>query len=255
MDPHEARDEAPEDDEAPLRWPRYAIGAAVLLVVVLVTAWAAGNQLSPPSPDGGSTDAVRLGPAAGEDVGTYLAGTLGIPNPSDPSPRLALVEFDATLTPDAAAAALARTTPVQAVVRVPFPRVQTALHQVDTPPAPPAAALAAALTTAGGEATATADTAGAPTSPADARRIAVARAEAAALGRPGCACLIGAVVQVAPADVPAVRAAPGVRAVQVAPPGAGRNHLAVAPLLPEQGPGRPDGPTVGPVPDDGPVPG
>jgi hypothetical protein len=57
-----------------------------------------------------------------------------------------------------------------------------------------------------------------------------------------------------PAAVPTVRAAPAVRAVQVAPPGTSRNRLAVSPLLPEQGPGRPDGPTVGPVPDDGPVP-
>ena len=58
----------------------------------------------------------------------------------------------------------------------------------------------------------------------------------------------------APGDVPAVRAAPGVRAVQVAPPGTSRTRLAVSPLLPEQGAGRPDGPVVGPVPDDGPVP-
>ena len=164
------------------------------------------------------------------------------------------MQFDAALTPDAAAAALARTTPVQAVVRVPLPRVQTALRRVDLPPAPPAAALRAALTTAAGESGAAADTADAPTSAADARRVAVARAEAAALGRPGCACLIGAVVQVAPAAVPAVRSAPGVRAVQVAPPGTSRARLAVSPLLPDQGPGRPDGPTVGPVPDDGPVP-
>jgi hypothetical protein len=230
----------------------------VLLVVVLVTAWVAGTQVSPPSPDSGSTDAVRLGPAAGEDVATYLAGTLAVPAPSDPSPRLALVQFDTALTPDAAAAALARTTLLQAVVRVPLPRVQTALHRVEVPPAPPAAALRAALTTAGGESEAAAGAPGspaaAPGSPADARRIAVARAEAAALGRPGCACLIGAVVAVDPAAVPTVRAAPAVRAVQVAPPGTSRNRLAVSPLLPEQGPGRPDGPTVGPVPDDGPVP-
>ncbi|MCD2196445.1 hypothetical protein LQ327_24010 [Actinomycetospora endophytica] len=253
MDP-EARpeDEGPDDDVP--RWPRYAIGLAVLLVVVLVTAWAAGLQLSGPSPDGGSTDAVRLGPASGEDVGAYLARTAVVPAPTDPSPRLALVQFDAALTPDAAAAALARTTPLQAVVRVPFPRVQTALHRVDTPPAAPAAALQAALTTAGGEAAADAARAGPATSPADTRRVAVAEAEATALGRPGCACLIAAVVRVAPDAVADVRRAPGVRAVEVAPPGASRTRLAVSPLLPDQGPGRPDGPVVGPVPDDGPVP-
>ncbi|NMO93298.1 hypothetical protein [Actinomycetospora sp. TBRC 11914] len=228
---------------------------AVLLVVVLLTAWAAGRQLSPPAPDAGSTDAVRLGPTAGQDVDAYLAGTLGIPAPGDPSPRLALVQFDASSTADAAAAALGRTTLLQAVVRVPFPRVQTALRQVQAPPAPPAAALAATLTTAGGEAAADAARTDGASSPADARRVAVARAEAAALGRPGCACLVAAVVQVPPAAVPALRAAPGVRAVQVAPPGTSRTRLAVSPLLPEQGPGRPDGPVVGPVPDDGRVPG
>ena len=230
---------------------------AVLLVVVLVTAWAAGNQLSPPAPDAGSTDAVRLGPEAGEDVSAYLARAVDLPVPADRSPRLALVQFDAALTPDAAASALTRTTLLQAVVRVPFPRVQTALHQVDAAPAPPPDALRAALTTAGGEAAAdaaAAASAGASPSLADTRRIAVARAEAAALGRPGCACLIGAVVRVEPAALPVVRVAPGVRAVQVAPPGTSRTRLAVAPLLPEQGAGRPDGPIVGPVPDDGPVP-
>jgi hypothetical protein len=222
---------------------------------VLVTAWAAGAQLSPPAPDAGSTDAVRLGPAAGEDVAAYLARTVDLPVPADRTPRLALVQFDAALTPDAAATALARTTLLQAVVRVPFPRVQTALRQVDVPPAPPPTALRAALTTAGGEAAAAAAASvGASPSLADTRRIAVARAEAAALGRPGCVCLIGAVVRVEPAALPVVRAAPGVRAVQVAPPGTSRARLAVSPLLPEQGPGRPDGPVVGPVPDDGPVP-
>ncbi len=231
----------------------------MLLVVVLVTAWAAGLQLSPPAPDAGSTDAVRLGPAAGQDVDAYINSTLAVPAPGDPSPRLALVQFDTSLTAEAAAAALdpttpARTTLLQAVVRVPFPRVQTALHRVDTPPAPPAAALAAALTTAGGEAGADAARAGPASSPAEARRVAVARAEAAALGRPDCACLIGAVVQLAPSAVPAVRTTPGVRAVQVAPPGTSRTRLAVSPLLPEQGPGRPDGAVVGPVPDDGSVP-
>jgi hypothetical protein len=227
---------------------------AVLLVVVLVTAWAAGSQLSPPAPDAGSTDAVRLGPAAGEDVDAYLAGTLAIPAPADPSTRPALVQFDTSLTADAAAAALAGTTPLVAVVRVPFPRVQTALRQVDLPPAPPAAALAAALTTAGGEAAADAGRGDGSASPADARRVAVARAEATALGRPGCACLVAAVVQVAPAAIPAVRTGPGVRAVQVAPPGTSRTRIAVSPLLPEQGRGRADGAVVGPVPDDGPVP-
>ncbi|WP_433798344.1 hypothetical protein [Actinomycetospora sp. CA-084318] len=225
----------------------------MLLVVVLVTAWAAGLQRSGPDPTAGapagSTDAVRLGPEPGEDVGAYLARIAAVPAPGDPTPRLALVQFDATLTPQAAASAVGNATPLRAVVRVPFPRVQTALREIDLQPAPPEAALRAALTTAAGQAAQDA-TVAAPGS----RRSAVATAEAAVLGRPDCGCLVAVVVRVAPADVAALRARPGVRAVQVAPPDATRNRLAVSPLLPEQGPGRADGPVVGPVPDDGPVP-
>lgn len=225
----------------------------MLLVVVLVTAWAAGAQRSGPDPDGGSTDSVRLGPTAGEDVTAYLARTAAVPDPADASPRLALVQFDTSLPPAAAATAVAGTTPLQAVVRVPVPRVQTALHRVDLLPAPPDAAFRAALTAAGQEVVP--DASGATgAGPAD-RRVLVARSELAALGRPDCACVVAAVVRVDPAAVPAVRAAAGVRAVDVAPPGTDRARLAVSPLLPDQGPGRPDGPVVGPVPDDGPVPG
>ncbi|MCD2190076.1 hypothetical protein [Actinomycetospora soli] len=225
---------------------------AVLLVVVLVTAWAAGTQRSGPDPTGGpagGTDAVRLGPGPGEDVTAYLARVAAVPEPGDPAPRLALVQFDASLAPGSAAAAVGNVTPLRAVVRVPFPRVQTALREIDLQPAPPEAALRAALTTAAGQATQDATVAAPGT-----RRAAVAAAEAAALGRPDCACLVAVVVRVAPADVPALRARPGVRAVQVALPDATRTRLAVSPLLPEQGPGRADGPVVGPVPDDGPVP-
>ncbi|WP_018335671.1 hypothetical protein [Actinomycetospora chiangmaiensis] len=224
----------------------------MLLVVLLVTAWVAGSQRD--GPDGGttSTDAVRLGPEPGEDVTAYLARAAVVPDPADPSARPALVEFDTGLTPAAAAPAVGNggaVTPLQAVVRVPFPRVQTALREVDLQPAPPEAALRAAVTTAAGQAAQDAMVA-----PAGTRRAAVAAAEAAALGRPDCACLVAVVVRVAPADVPALRARPGVRAVQVAPPGTARSGLAVSPLLPEQGAGRADGPVVGPVPDDGPVP-
>lgn len=243
----------PPDDAGP-RWPRYAIVLAVLLVVVLVTAWAAGRQLAPPPPDGGSTDAVRLGPVSGEDVRAYLARVGVVPASADPAPRLALVGFDAALDPAVAAAALTRTTPLQAVVRVPFPRVQTALRRVDTPPAAPVAALQAALRTAGAAAAAEVERTGVADTAAQARREAIVRAEAVALGRPGCACLIAAVVRVDPGAVATVRGAPGVRVVQVAPPGTSRARLAVSPLLPDQGPGRPDGPIVGPIPDDGPIP-
>jgi hypothetical protein len=235
------------------RWPRYAIGIAVLLVVVLVTAWAAGTQRSGPDATAagppGSTDAVRLGPEPGEDVTAYLARVAVVPDATDPTPRLALVQFDAGLTPAAAAAAVGNAPALSAVVRVPIPRVQTALRDVDLQPAPPEAAFRAALTTAAGQAGQDVVVA-----PAGTRRAAVAAAEAAALGRPDCGCLVAVVVRVPPADVAALRARPGVRAVQVAPPGTVRTRLAVSPLLPDQGPGRPDGPVVGPVPDDGSVP-
>ncbi|MFC5062376.1 hypothetical protein [Actinomycetospora atypica] len=224
----------------------------MLLVVLLVTAWAAGLQSAGPAPDAGSTDAIRLGPAAGEDVAAYLARTATVPDPADASPRLALVQFDEALAPAAAATAVAGTTPLQAVVRVPVPRVQTALHRVDLPPAAPDAAFRAALTAAGQEVVP--DASGATTGDAGRdRRVLVARSELAALGRPDCACVVAAVVRVDPAALPAVRATAGVRAVDVAPPGTSRARLAVSPLLPDQGPGRPDGPVVGPVPDDGPL--
>ncbi len=242
----------PDDEDLP-RWPRYAIAMAVLLVVVLVTAWAAGNQRSGPdagvSGPAGSTDAVRLGPDAGEDVAAYLARAAVVPDPGDPSPRLALVQFDAGLDPAAAASAVGTALPLRAVVRVPFPRVQTALRDVDLQPAPPEAAFRAALTTAAGQAAQDATVA-----PTGTRRAAVASAEAAALGRPDCGCLVAVVVRVAPSEVPALGARPGVGAVPGAPPGTARTRLAVSPLLPDQGPGRADGPVVGPVPDDGPVP-
>ena len=225
----------------------------MLLVVLLVTAWAAGSQRSGPAPDAGSTDAVRLGPATGEDVTAYLARTATVPDAADASPRLALVQFDASLAPEAAAAAVAGTTPLQAVVRVPLPRVQTALHRVDLLPATPDAAFRAALTTGGQEVVPDASRPVTGNAEQD-RRVLVARSELAALGRPNCACVVAAVVRVDPAALPAVRATVGVRAVDVAPPGTSRARLAVSPLLPDQGPGRPDGPVVGPVPDDGPIP-
>lgn len=243
-------DEEPDEDLP--RWPRYAVGIAVLLVVLLVTAWVAGSQRDGPDGSVSSTDAVRLGPESGEDVTAYLARAAVVPDPADPAPRFALVQFDAGLTPAAAAPVVGNggdVSALRAVVRVPLPRVQTALREVDLQPAPPGAALRAALTTAAGQATQDATVAAPGT-----RRAAVAEAEAAALGRPDCACLVAVVVRVAPAGVPELRTRPGVRAVQVAPPGAARSRLAVSPLLPDQGPGRADGPVVGPVPDDGPVP-
>ena len=222
----------------------------MLAVVLLATVWAAGRQATPPTDTGtdAGTDAVRLGPEPGEAVAAYLARAATVP--PGPGPRLALVQFDGPTDADAAAAALVPSgaSPLEAVYRVPLPRVQTALRRVPLFGADPAAALRA------GETRAAADAAGDVTRVPPGRAAAVARAEVAALGA-RCPCVLAVVVRVDPARVPATAGVAGVRAVQVAPATASSARLAVSPLLPEQGEGRPDGPVVGPVPDDGPVPG
>ena len=234
----------------------------MLLVVLLVTVWAAGGQRAAPTGDGG-TDATRLGPFPSEDVGAYLARTRDVA--PGPGPRLALVGFDAALPPAAAAASTAGVgvTVLQAVFRVPLPRVQTALRREDLPSA---ADTGGAGTTAGGPTTAAAMTsvldAARLRAAADARADAgaappgrardVAAAEAERLAAP-CACVIALVVRGDVGPLSALARGPGVRVVEVAAPGASTARLAVSPLLPDQGAGRPLGPVVGPVPDDGPI--
>ncbi|MFC5142538.1 hypothetical protein ACFPK1_30230 [Actinomycetospora rhizophila] len=204
-----------------------------------MTAWVAGSGSSGPS-DGvpGSTDATRLGPAPGESVAGYLARTRDVP--PGPGPRPVLVTFAAEQDVAGAAALVAGATPREAVFRVPLPRVQTALRTVTLGPVAPAEALrlaeAQAANRAGEQARTTAG-----------RPAAIAATESARLAA-GCACVLAVVVETDPATAPALAARPGVRAVEVAPAGARFAALAVSPLLPEQ-----TG-TVGPVPDDGPVP-
>jgi hypothetical protein len=219
-----------------------AIVLAAVLVVVLVTAWVAGSG-SAPGAGGvpGSTDATRLGPAAGETVAGYLARARVVP-PGPPGPRPALVELTGELDVPAAAALLAGVTPRSVVFRVPLPRVQTALREVPLDPdVDPPTALRLAEATA-------ANRAGEQARTSAGRAAAVAATESARLSA-GCACVVALVVDLdpaAPGVLDALATRPGVRTVEVAPPGA--RSLAVSPLLPEQ-----DG-TVGPVPDDGPVP-
>jgi hypothetical protein len=213
-----------------------------------VTAWVAGSGTpQQPGPAGGvpgSTDATRLGPVAGEGVAGYLERVRAVP-PGPPGPRLALVTFDAERDVAGAAAAVEGATAREAVFRVPLPRVQTALRRVTldaTGTVAPAEALRLAEAQAAnraGEQARTAST-GPPT-----RAATVAATESARLSA-GCPCVLAVVVETDPALVPALAARPGVRAVETAPAGAG--SLAVSPLLPEQTT------TVGPVPDDGPVP-
>lgn len=245
-----------DDDEPRPRWPTAAVVLAAVLVVVLVTAWVAGSGSSPGSAGGGvpgSTDATRLGPVAGETVAGYLARARVVP-PGPPGPRPALVELGTETDVAGAAALLAGSgaTPREVVFRVPLPRVQTALRQVtlDDSGVDPATALRLAEVQA-------ANRAGEQARTSSGRAAAVAATESARLSA-GCACVVALVVALDPADptvVPGLRARPDVRAVEVAPAGARFGALAVSPLLPEQvddGRGPPE--TVGPVPDDGPVP-
>ena len=187
----------------------------------------------------GSTDATRLGPASGETVAGYLERTRTLP-PGPSGPRPALVTFTAEQDVAAAARLVDGATAREAVFRVPLPRVQTALRQVTLGTAAPAEALRLAEAQA-------ANRAGEQARTSTGRPAAIAATESARLAD-GCPCTLAVVVETDPALAPALAARPGVRAVEVAPAGARIGALAVSPLLPEQ-----TG-TVGPVPDDGPVP-
>ena len=235
-----------EEDEPRLRWPTAAVVLAVVLVVALVTAWAAGSASPGPGDDvpgiPGSTDATRLGPTPGETVAGYLARARVVP-PGPPGPRPALVELTGGLDVGGAAAlaGVPGVTARAAVFRVPLPRVQTALRQVTLDGSvDPATALRLAEAQA-------ANRAGEQARTSTGRAAAVATTESARLSA-GCACVVALVVELDPSLVPALTSRPDVRAVEVAPGGARIGALAVSPLLPEQVE------TVGPVPDDGPVP-
>lgn len=217
--------------------------AGVLLAcaaVVLLAAWYAGAQFpaSAPAPAPGS---IRLGPEPGEDVAAYLHRVPGeLPAPG--TAALALVQFAVELPDPAAVVAVAGTTPVTVVLRVPMPRVQTALR---FEPLEQGVPLPVALDAARRRAQQQAAT--------DAQRQAgraaeVAAAEARALADPSAPCVLALVVQAERAGLDAVAARPDVRAVHAAPAGATARELAVSPLLPEQVE------RADPLPDDGPVP-
>ncbi|MGH3569086.1 MAG: hypothetical protein ACRDRH_24295, partial [Pseudonocardia sp.] len=101
------------------------------VIVALTVAWYAGSRLAPTGPLL-AVGSIRLGPEAGEPVAQYLA-RLPVELPAAGVETLALVQFAAELTPaDALAAVGAQRSgfpvPVTAVLRVPLPRVQTALR-------------------------------------------------------------------------------------------------------------------------------
>jgi hypothetical protein len=208
--------------------------------VVLLVAWYAGAQFptGTPAPAPGS---VRLGPEPGEEVSAYLA-RLPAELPAPGVEALALVQFAAELPVPAAVQAVAGAAPVTAVLRVPLPRIQTALRfEPLEQGVPPPAALDAARRRAQQQAA------------ADAQRLAgraaaVAAAEARALADPAAPCVLAIVVRAERATLDAVAARPDVRAVHAAPAGVTARELALAPLLPGQVE------RVDPLPDDGEVP-
>lgn len=228
-----------------LRRPAVVAGC---VLVALIVAWYAGAQSPPPAPTP-SVGSVRLGPEPGEDVAAYVAR---LPDHLPPAGTraLSLVQFDTELAAADALAVTAGATPVTAVFRVPFERVQTALRFV---PLDPNVAPADALDQARIRALRDAEAAAAQSrngdgQPTTDRAAAVADAEARALARPECRCLPALLVDADRAALDAIAARPGVRAVDAAPPGVTVSELALAPLLPEQTE------RADPLPDDGPVP-
>lgn len=230
---------------------RYLLALLCVGVVLLGVAWVAGQQslLGHPNSPPASLDAVRLGPSPGQPVAEYLAGLPARLPPAGAPAVPALVEFAEPHDVSGALRVLPGITPVTAVLRVPLPRVQTALrfqplqtvHVAD-----PVAGEERRFTLAwqaGGRA------ASAAVGRLDGRPARVAEYEAATLAAvPPCRCLVAVLVTGDRAALSALAGRPGVRAVDAAPVGTPVSGVALAPLLPEQ--------TVvaGPVPDDGPVP-
>jgi len=213
---------------------RFALLAACGVVAALVALYAAVR--SPTQAAGPAPGSVRLGPEPGESVAGYSARAAASLPPAGTT-ALALVQF---VDEQPAVDVQALGTPVEAVFRVDLPRVQTALRFVLLEPDVP---VATALDTGRQRAGAAAS--------ADATRLTgrphdVAAAEAAALSRPDCPCVVALVVSADGAELR--RTAAGVRVVEAAPPGVTLRELALSPLLPEQA-NRAD-----PLPDDGHVP-
>lgn len=233
---------------------------AVLLGCVLLAlgvAWYAGSRSAPPAPQP-APGSVRLGPEAGEPVAQYLAGLPAL-LPAPGTATLALVQFRAEMAPAATLAAVggdgaapvgtgrgdtsARfAVPVTAVLRVPLPRVQTALRfEALESGVSPTTALDAARERARRAADAGA-------ARLTGRQAALAAAEAAALADPACRCVLAVVVRADRAGLDAIAARADARAVHAAPAGTVPIELVLAPLLPEQVE------RADPPPDDGPVP-
>lgn len=218
---------------------RVGVLAACVVVAVLVALYAALR--SPPAASLPPAGSVHLGPDPGQDVAGYLA-SLPATRPAAGAVAPALVQFSAERTPADALAEVAGATPVTAVFRVGFPRVQTALRFETLEAGVPAAtALDNARQRAASAATTDADR-------LTGRPQAVAAAEAGELAAPTCACVLAVVVEGDGAVLAQVAGRAEVRALDAAPAGTATRELALTPLLPEQTE------RADPLPDDGGVP-
>ncbi|MDT7771608.1 MAG: hypothetical protein QOC67_532 [Pseudonocardiales bacterium] len=258
-----------------------------VLLVLLAVAWVAGRQSLFGAPDQpASLDAVRLGPDPGAPVAAYLAGLPARwPPPGAPAVP-ALVQFGTELDGASVARLLAGVTPATAVIRVPLPRVQTALRFEALPPVDLADPVLGAQRQLALAQQAAARDASAEAGRLTGRAASVARYEAAVLGgglggaaggapsgaapgapsgaAPGgpsgeaggaqsgaptpCRCVLAVLVVGDRAALSRLAEQPAVRAVDAAPAGTPTSGVALAPLLPEQTQ------AADPVPDDGPVP-
>jgi hypothetical protein len=218
-----------------MRWRASGVVLAVLAVVFSCTVWIAG-QHDEPVPAG----VQRLGPEAGEPVVIYLRRA-SASLPAGHSARWALVQLDSYLTPGRAAELSQGVRISKVVLRVPLPRLQSALITRDLPGQQPVAELVSAQRSAAAERLAASRAA------SDSRHVAVAAAEAAQL-RQGCACVLALLVFGDGDALHVVAQRPAARVVQAALDHTSVEDLAIAPLLPEQSD------IAGPVPDDGPVP-
>ncbi|MDT7667551.1 MAG: hypothetical protein QOC74_334 [Pseudonocardiales bacterium] len=258
-----------------------------VLLVLLAVAWVAGRQSLFGAPDQpASLDAVRLGPDPGAPVAAYLAG-LPARWPAPGAPAVpALVQFGTELDGASVARLLAGVTPATAVIRVPLPRVQTALRFEALPPVDLADPVLGAQRQLALAQQAAARDASAEAGRLTGRAASVARYEAAVLGgglggaaggapsgaapgapsgaAPGgpsgeaggaqrgaptpCRCVLAVLVVGDRAALSRLAEQPPVRAVDAAPAGTPTSGVALAPLLPEQTE------AADPVPDDGPVP-
>src|SRR5918998_2555672 len=219
------------------RWARWAVLA--VLVAALGVAVVVAGRPGEPLP---VTGVQRLGPEAGEPVADYLRRASASLPATESRSVWALVQLDSYLTPERAAELAQGVRLSQVVLRVPLPRVQTALIIRDLPGQRPVAELTEVLRAAAQDRAAVAFR-GVP----GGRPAAVAAAEAAQL-RGGCACVVALLVFGDGEALRAVAAHPGVRAVHAAFPDTPLQDVAISPLLPEQVD------LAGPVPDDGAVP-